>query len=230
MKKRIIACVYIVLFIVCVKLAFTYIYNECIIDKYNDKDYSSDVAPLLFCNVIQPYLAHYNMGNIHYQNGAYESAIDEYKKALLKNPDKEEECSVRINLALAIIKTTAEDYASEENVEDTIEKLTEARNVLLEGGCATEEGNGHSETAEKLKKEIDDLLESLSSNQMQEPDDNNDPENKPEEKKDDDDYEQNIKEQLQQQQNDSYKERMEYLDFYDEFDGGMNFDADGRVW
>ena len=107
MKKRIIACVYIVLFIVCVKLAFTYIYNECIIDKYNDKDYSSDVAPLLFCNVIQPYLAHYNMGNIHYQNGAYESAIDEYKKALLKNPDKEEECSVRINLALAIIKTTA---------------------------------------------------------------------------------------------------------------------------
>lgn len=231
MKKRIFICVYVLLFLICAKLAFTYIYNEYLIAKYNDKDYSLDVDPLLFANVIQPYLAHYNMGNINYQNGDYRAAIDEYKKALDADPGHDEECSVRINMALAIIGTLGDDYARKENVEASIEALTEARNVLIEEDCAADSGDGHNETAQKLKDEIDDLLEQLKETQPDEPQQNNDPDNKPEEGKDDnDDYEQNIKEQLQQQQMESYGERMEYLEYYEQWDEDMNFDANGRVW
>lgn len=230
MKKRIIACVYVLLLIVCLKLAFTYIYNEYIISKYNDNDYSSDAAPLLAANWIQPYLAHYNKGNIHYQNKEYGDAIDEYKTALELNPGKEEECDVRINLALAMIGTMGTEYASEENVEASIKTLTEARNVLLEDGCATENGDGHSETAEKLKSEIDELLEQLKKSQTTQPDDGNTTPDNPAQPEDDDDREQDIKEQFKQQQNNSYKERSEWLDYYGEFDEDMNFDADGKVW
>lgn len=230
MKKKIIACVYLIMLIVCIKLAFSYIYNECLIDKYNDNDYSSDTNPLLFCNWVQPYLAHYNMGNIHYQNKEYDYAIEEYQTALDLNPSQERECSVRINLALAMIKTLGEDYANEEKLEASIAKLKEARGILLEDGCATDDGDGHNETAEQLKREIDQLIDELEKKQQTTSNGGNAPQDNPDEKKDDDTYEQDIKKKLQQQQIDSYRERTESQQNYKEWNNEMNFDADGRVW
>ena len=230
MKKKIIACVYLIMLIVCIKLAFSYIYNECLIDKYNDNDYSSDTDPLLFCNWVQPYLAHYNMGNIHYQNKEYDYAIEEYQTALDLNPSQERECSVRINLALAMIKTLGEDYANEEKLEASIAKLKEARGILLEDGCATDDGDGHNETAEQLKREIDQLIDELEKKQQTTSNGGNAPQDNPDEKKDDDTYEQDIKKKLQQQQIDSYRERTESQQNYKEWNNEMNFDADGRVW
>ncbi len=230
MKKKIIACVYLIMLIVCIKLAFSYIYNECLIDKYNDNDYSSDTDPLLFCNWVQPYLAHYNMGNIHYQNKEYDYAIEEYQTALDLNPSQERECSVRINLALAMIKTLGEDYANEEKLEASIAKLKEARGILLEDGCATDDGDGHNETAEQLKREIDQLIDELEKKQQTTSNSGNAPQDNPDEKKDDDTYEQDIKKKLQQQQIDSYRERTESQQNYEEWNNEMNFDADGRVW
>ena len=230
MKKKIIACVYLIMLIVCIKLAFSYIYNECLIDKYNDNDYSSDTDPLLFCNWVQPYLAHYNMGNIHYQNKEYDYAIEEYQTALDLNPSQERECSVRINLALAMIKTLGEDYANEEKLEASIAKLKVARGILLEEGCATDDGDGHNETAEQLKREIDQLIDELEKKQQTTSNSGNAPQDNPDEKKDDDTYEQDIKKKLQQQQIDSYRERTESQQNYEEWNNEMNFDADGRVW
>lgn len=231
MKKKIIVCLYVILFIVCFKLGFSYFYNEYIISKYDDGNYSISASPLFICNWFQSYVAHYNMGNIYYSNGNFEAAIDEYKKALEANPDEEKECSVRINLALAIIGTIAEDYSSEENLEDTVAKLKEARAVLLEEDCATESGDGHSETAEKLKREIDEILKALEREEQKQPNNgNNDPEDNPKKDDKDDAYEQNIKEHLQQQQNDSYKERKESLDLYKEYEQEFNFELDGKVW
>lgn len=221
---------YLIMLIVCIKLAFSYIYNECLIDKYNDNDYSSDTDPLLFCNWVQPYLAHYNMGNIHYQNKEYDYAIEEYQTALDLNPSQERECSVRINLALAMIKTLGEDYANEEKLEASIAKLKEARGILLEDGCATDDGDGHNETAEQLKREIDQLIDELEKKQQTTSNSGNAPQDNPDEKKDDDTYEQDIKKKLQQQQIDSYRERTESQQNYKEWNNEMNFDADGRVW
>lgn len=230
MKKRIIAGVYVLMFIVCAKLGFQYIYNEYLIDQYEQENYSIDAGPLRSGNWIQPYVAHYNMGNIHYQNEKYEDAIKEYEEALLSNPGKGKECSIRINLALAMIKKLGEDYDSEENRKASIETLKEARNVLLEDGCATEHGDGHSETAEKLKKEIEDMIEELEEEEPSEPEDDNQSKETPDEKKEDDSYEQDIKEKLQQQQEEAYKEREEAMESYKEYDYEFNFDADGRVW
>lgn len=230
MKKRVIAGVYVLLLLVCTKLGFRYLYNEYIINQYNQENYSLNTNPLLFANYIQPYLAHYNMGNIYYQKEEYENAIKEYKTALDLKPGKDQECSVRINLALAMIKTMGKDYDSVENVESSIETLKEARAVLLENDCATERGDGHSETAEKLKEEIDKMLEELEETKKEEPDDDNQSKDEPEEKKDDETNEEDIKEKLQQQQEESYKERAESIEFYEEYDYEFNFDSDGRIW
>ena len=89
-----------------------------------------------------------------YQKGEYEEAIENYKIALeQKSPHEDEECYIRINLALAIIATLNEDYDSAENIQQSIDTLTEARQHLVEEDCATEEGDGHNETAEKLKQQ-----------------------------------------------------------------------------
>ena len=229
-KKRVITCVYVLLLIVCGKLGFQYLYNEYVINQYNQENYSLNTNPLLLGNWIQPYLAHYNMGNIHYQNEKYGDAVKEYKEALGLNPGKERECSVRINLALAMIKAMGEDYDSEENVKTSIETLKEARNILLEKDCATQKGDGHSETAEELKEEIDKMIEKLEKTNKKEPDNGNNPQDQPEEKKDDDTYEKNIKENLQKQQEEAYKERAKSIESYEEYDYEFNFDSDGRVW
>ena len=230
MKKRMIACAYVFILLLSCKLAFSYFYNEHVIDQYHDGNYSLTANPLLFCNWFQPYVAHYNIGNIHYQNGQYEDAIDEYKKALTLHPSKKKECSVRINLALAMIKNLGEEYASEENVETSIATLKEARSVLLEDSCATETGDGHSETAETLKREIDAMIEELENEQDLKEDANNDSKEKSDEEKEEDTYEKNIEEKLQQQQSEAYQERVKALENYDSFDYEYNFDANGRVW
>lgn len=230
MKKRIIICVYVLMLLLSCKLAFSYFYNEHVIDKYNDGNYSLDVNPLLLGNWFWPYVAHYNMGNIHYQNEQYESAIDEYKEALALHPGKKKECSVRINLALAMINTLGENYADEENVEASIETLKEARSVLLEDSCATENGDGHSETAEKLKREIDAMIDELENQQKSNADDEADSQNESEEETEEDAYEKNIEETLKQQQTEAYQERINALEGYESFNYEYDYDADGRVW
>ncbi len=230
MKKRIVAGMYVLMFIVCAKLGFQYIYNEYVIEQYEQENYSIDAGPLQSGNWIQPYVAHYNMGNIYYQNEEYENAITEYKTALELKPGKDRECSVRINLALAMIKNMGKDYDSEEKVESSLETLKEARNILLENNCATENGDGHNETAEELKEEIDEMIEELEKTKKKDIDDDNRSNDDPKEKKDDETKEQDIKENLQKQQQEAYKERAGSLESYEEFEYEMNFDLDGRVW
>ena len=220
------------MFIVCFKLAFTYIGNEVIIAKYNDGDYKTDTDVLLIANLIQPYIAHYNMGNIHYQNGKYEEAIKEYKEALSLEPGKDDECDVRINLALAIIKTLPEEYNAPENVESSINILKDAKEVLIEDGCAAQNGDGHNETAQKLKEEIDKMLEELSNN-TSEPNGGGG-QDKPDDDDDDDDddnkRENKIQERLREEQNDAYKQRIDGINSGREFEGDSNTDLFGYVW
>ena len=137
---------------------------------------------------------------------------------------------MRINLALAMIKNMGKDYDSEEKVESSLETLKEARNILLENNCATENGDGHNETAEELKEEIDEMIEELEKTKKKDIDDDNRSNDDPKEKKDDETKEQDIKENLQKQQQEAYKERAGSLESYEEFEYEMNFDLDGRVW
>ena len=228
-KKRIWICVCILLLLLSFNLTFHYFYNEHMIEKYNHQEYSLGGNPLLFCNWFQPYVAHYNMGNIYYQNEEYADAMYEYQRALDANPGKGKECSVRINLALAILKTMETDYDSEENVEDSLEKLREARSVLLEEDCATEAGDGHSETAEELKCEIDEMIQKLEENQEAEYD-NHAPQDDTESEEAEDAYEKEIKETLQEQQADSYEERTQALQEQEDLNSDTLFDWNEFIW
>lgn len=229
-KKRLIVCGYILILLALCKPVFNYIYNNIIVNEYNNGNYEVNADALQICNWIQPYIAYYNNGNIYYQNSEYEAAIAEYREALDSNPPRDKECSVRINLALAMVKTLNEDYSSEDNIEYSINTLKEARNVLLEEECATENGDGHSETAEKLKSEIEKMLSELEKNTNNNTGkENEDPKPGNEEKKEDS-YEENIKNVLLEQQAGANEERNKTFEWYEEFNKELNFDPDHPIW
>ena len=237
MKKKIIACLCILMFLVASKLAFKYAYNEYVINKFNDGDYDISMKPGMMCNWVQPYVAHYNAGNIYYQNGNYKEAIEEYKLAMDKEPKNNHKCDIRVNMALAMLGTLPEDYASEANLKNTIEVLTQAKGVLIEDGCAKEKEAGHDEEATKLREEIDAMLMESKKAEGSGDDDGggdekDDPQNQSGNKEQDKQREQEIKEKLQQQQNGAYKERYEenlsdeeYQDDFDDYDY-----FDGPIW
>ena len=238
MKKKILIGIYIVILLICSKLAFNYIYNAIVIYGYHQHDYSVNVKPLLIFNWSEPYIAYYNQGNIYYKNDRFEDSITSYERALKLYLPEEKECAVRINLALAMLGTMAEDYSASENVDTSLEILREARDVLLENGCATENGDGHSETAEQLKEEIEALIEQLEEEQEEsgETEGENDPgesgeteeENDPGEAEDT--FEDDVKKALQEKQSKANQQRKESLDYYEEFYKDSNFDADGYIW
>lgn len=232
MKKKILIGIYIGMLLICGKLAFNYIYNAIAIYRYHQYDYTVNVKPLLIFNWSEPYIAHYNQGNIYYKNDCFEDAVASYEKALDVSPPEEKECAIRINLALAMLGTMDEDYSAPEYVDTSLEILKGARDVLLEKGCAAENGDGHSETAEQLKVEIEALMEQLEQQSEAEPKEGEETETEEEKEQeaDEDDFEEDVKKSLQEKQSKANQERKEFFDYYQEFDQDFNFDADGYIW
>ena len=115
------------------------------------------------------YVIPYNLGNAEYQRQNYEKAIPYYWEALSKKmPETEEECKVRVNLALSMCHTIdfdSLDVTDPDAVMEAISVLLEARYVLTEKGCASEpvgSYDGHFENADKLRNDIDEMLQYLS--------------------------------------------------------------------
>lgn len=183
MKKKYVV-IYLILFFILLKCGSSFFINEIFISKYEKGEYKESlVKTLLFINISEPYIAHYNYGNVLYKNNDYDKAIEEYNKALKLFPTHDKECNIRINLALAMLKKIDENDTSEENINKTLQVLKEAKNVLIEKGCAGE-NNGHNKTAQKLKEEIEEKEKSLQ-NREPEDDTKNKKENDNKEKKDD---------------------------------------------
>ncbi|MBR1815314.1 MAG: tetratricopeptide repeat protein [Lachnospiraceae bacterium] len=240
MKKKIFIILYLFLLIIFGKFLFSYVYNERMIAKYNENDYSFSANNLKFANVYQPYVAYYNSGNVYYQKHDYDNAIKEYNRALNAAPPELKECSIRINLALAMIGKIPSDYDSPDNIDETIVSLKEARAVLLVDGCATEDGDGHSRTAERLKREIDDLIDELEDKKDNDDDsdDGNDSHQNNNQNPSDatatdaetdaeSERENEIEEQLMQMQQDAYEEREEELQSLDDIN---IYYYDGDIW
>ena len=78
MKKvlKVIAIVIgVLLFLFFGLLTFNYCYNEFIISKYEEHDYSYNDDAILNTSLFEKYKAYYNNGNIHYNKKEYEEAI-----------------------------------------------------------------------------------------------------------------------------------------------------------
>lgn len=227
MKKKILITIYIILICIAIKFTYNIVINSILISKYEDGEYSNGLAKALTSfNFPQKYVANYNYGNILYQNGEYENAIEEYKKALDVNVPKYKECSIRINYALAICKTVHVDESDAQSINSAIKKYESAIDVLTENGCANKKNdNGHSQKAEKLKKDIQNEIDRLKNLQNKDP--NNQPskgdENKePEEPKSPEEKIQEIKEeaiQVQREAEEQFKDR----DINDYNDGKKNW-------
>ena len=141
-------------------LFMNHITNEKLISNYENGIYEKN--NFTFFGFFEPYIAHYNQGNIEYKNKNYEKAIEEYQKAIKCHMPKEKECLARINIALAMVIPIDEDEVNSQNIDDTIKKLEEARDILTEKGCANEnDSNGHNQDAQQLKEDIDDFIERL---------------------------------------------------------------------
>lgn len=176
------------------------------------------------------YIFYYNSGNRDFERMDYVGAIEEYENALASNPTHGKECSIRINLALAMIYNLGEDFAEPENVENSIEVLLAAKDVLLEEECATLEGDGHSETAEQLKREIDELIEQLQQEASSKPSEDEEEETESPQGTIDEETEQEIMEQLQQTQSSATQERQENIQESEIRQEGANFDFDISIW
>ncbi|MBQ8526851.1 MAG: hypothetical protein IJ429_00130 [Lachnospiraceae bacterium] len=177
------------------------------------------------------YIVEYNVGNSFARNEMYASAGAEYEKALSRDVPEGKECSIRINYALCMVRSLGEDYAEPDRADVSVSVLEDARNVLLEDNCATEEGTGHSEEAEQLREEIERLLEELrQSSSGEEDEDTKQAQAEDASTKEEDIREQNIRRQLGEMQSKSFQERREEEQFMAEFDAEIVFDYDGDIW
>ncbi len=178
-----VAAMGILLLVMTVLLARRLIVNHSFVSAYEkgDYSYSEKENSLLKMNFPESFVPYYNLGNVAYKYGDYNSAITYYTKALENYPPEGKDCKIRINLALAMCNTIDFNHLdSQEKIDTALFILYKARDVLLEKGCAVdEEGEtGHDADAQQLKEDIDRMIEKLENpdekqqEQQQEQDDN----------------------------------------------------------
>ena len=165
--KKIAIAVWIVTALFLAILVINYYGNRKLIERYGEGVYQQN--ELGFLGFTQPYINHFNRGNIFFQLGDYQKAKQEYQSALNLKPDDPYDCKVRVNYALAYVKPIDPDKITEDNYEDVIETCETAKSILSEKDCATENNDGHYYAAQKLYNEINAFIESLKNQFENEP-------------------------------------------------------------
>ena len=196
MKKKIIITIYVILLLITLKLLYNSTINNILIKKYNNGEYATNEAKALtFINFPESYIANYNYGNVLYQTGEYEKAIEQNKQSLKGAVPKERECKIRINYALAICKTVQLDEKDQKSIQNAIEKYESAIEILTEKGCANKnDNNGHNKQAETLKEDIQKEIDRLKKLQNQNMSNNNDSNNTESQEQNEEEIEEKIQE------------------------------------
>lgn len=140
-------------------LVINYYGNRKMIANYGEGVYQQN--ELGFLGFTQPYINHFNRGNIYYQLGDYEKAKQEYQMALNLLPTDPYDCKIRVNYALSHVTPIDVKSINEDNYEDIIEICETAKGILSEKDCATENNDGHYYAAQKLYNEINEFEEQL---------------------------------------------------------------------
>lgn len=223
MKRKILIAIYIILILITIKLFSNSIINRFLINKYNNGQYSEKQAKsLTYLNYIQSYVAYYNYGNILYQNGEYENAIEEYKKALSSNIPKDKECNVRINYTLAICKTVQINEKEQDSIKNAIKTYETAIDILTEKSCDL-----HNQKAQQLKKDIQKEINRLKK-LLENKDDNNSNDNKDEKDNKTKNDTETIETKIQEIKVDATKEQRELENQYKYYT--KNFNGNKKNW
>lgn len=232
--------------------------NAYYVNEARNGKYHPEIAELLIkLGLPDEYIVWYNLGNYYFDEEEYDEAKDAYLKAIECDIPYGKECPVKVNLALAMLSEITEDewdmfYLScSLNMTNAtarkVEKiLKEAREVLIADGCAHEDDeDGHDEAAQKLKDEIDELLEMAEQMEEQEPaeeepEEEEEPEDDggedvqevtPDETLDEEDIMEHIQEQLDENQGERADDRQFYEDYYGFGNDGENSGGEhGEVW
>lgn len=189
MRKKVLLTVLCIVVVILLKLICDYILNTIQVNSYKEEKYNTDLAQLVATlKFNKSHAANYNYGNVLYQKGDYEGAIEQYKNALDTIVPSGEECDIRVNYALAICKTVKlekEDEKDEAKVKEAIKKYESAIDVLVAVECAhRNDNNGHDKDAQQLKNDIQkeiDRLKNQSGQEGQEGQEGGQEENPPEE-------------------------------------------------
>lgn len=247
MKKKPLRYIVILIFSIIMLLCSAFIFWKVIVNHAFVNDYEAGTydieaeRKLLYLNVPESYTPYYNLGNAAYQKEDYNSAISYFNEALQGNPPEGKDCRIRINLALSLLGTIDfENLNSEGKIQGALEILYQARDILIEKGCAEEKGeNGHDKDAQKLKDDIDKMIEKLEDSNRQNPDEE-EPEQQKEQKNESDSREetQTEKEKKQQQaleknKKNAMEERKEEIDDLDTYkrytEGGYDEEEEDDV-
>ena len=220
-------------------LCFTWLFVNYAVNEKTIKNYKNEIYKTNSINSVlgfaEPYVYHYNKGNVYYKKGDYKGAEEEYKKALESQLKDEKDCSTRINLALSMVTPIDEKSITKDNIDGIIERLKEAKAVLTQNECACEDRvSGHNEDAQTLWNEIDDFqkkLEQQKENQNgQDGDpDQNQPQSGQDQKEQSIGKDKDTKQQLQDIQDEGMQERNSNLDTYEAYKSGFDY-YDGQTW
>lgn len=148
-------------------------------------------------NWFEPWIAAFDEGAARHADGELEGALERYTAALEDVP-AEEECTVRINMALA--DETLGDIALEEGDGDEATGWWQAGiDTLAEGDCPTDSGRGKEQTEDAAA--VDKRLrEKLQQQQQQQQDD---------QQQQQDDQQQTPEERREQRQQERKERRLE---------------------
>ena len=156
MRKKVTLITIIVLSIIVGKLLLKNILNNMYIKEFKNNSYSSIYLDLnSMVNIYEPYIVKYNYGNYYYKISKYDDAYNKYVDALKDSIPSNRICKVKINTSLSLVM----QVDKKNNREEQNELLKKAKSYLDED-CGAIAPKEDQETAEALRKLIDELLNS----------------------------------------------------------------------
>jgi tetratricopeptide (TPR) repeat protein len=103
----------------------------------------------------EDWIAAFDAGAARHAGGDYAAAVEDYRAALASGVPRREECTVRINLALAD-EAIGDAAAKADKLDDADEAYRSGIAALEDGGCPHDAGRGEQQT--KDAKAVDERL------------------------------------------------------------------------
>ena len=110
-------------------------------------------------NIRDKYIAYYNNGNLYYQTGKYQKALDNYNKALSYNiKERSKICKVRINQSMAMVAVINTNQ-DRENIKNELIKAKE--NLYINKCTSSSSISVGKQIGDECEEKIQELIDNL---------------------------------------------------------------------